>query len=569
MSSQDKPRTAAPRQQKLCFQLPALEYVTVCAVLWMLAALLQWKAGAFAAEFSANPDESAHYITGLMIRDYIASGHFTSPMTYAEHYYAHYPKVAFGMWPPLFHITEAFWTLICSPGKVSVLSLMSLIAAATGTSIYYVLRRKYGWPAAFAGGALFVLAPLVQASTSAVMADGLVALLDLWAMICLVRYLERERTRAAVLFGVFTALSMATKANGVALVLLPVLAVPLTRRWHLLRARGLYFAAAIILVFGAPWVALSYWLIERSMGGEGVTASVIAGTALAYVRVLWAALGWSLSLFCVLGMAGFLVRRWRNRTDFTLAGSFALLLSVWVYHSLIGNGTDRYMVGALPPALILTVAGFAWAVRRILPHTLPLSARAAALGALAAAVFATQTWAVPHKPYQGFDQPAHFLLTTPEFAAGNFLVVSNARGEGAFITEVAMHDNRPGHLVLRSTKVLSSTNWYGSVYRFRYQNSKEIRDFLDRAPIDAVLLDTRPPQVWLDNAAFQLGRKVGEALQSDPNWKLRDRFPKLRDTAPWIDMYSRVGSQPAGSIKLDLRYTLGKEIVTTEGNDSK
>jgi hypothetical protein len=84
-----------------------------------------------------------------------------------------------------------------------------------------------------------------------------------------------------------------------------------------------------------------------------------------------------------------------------------------------------------------------------------------------------------------------------------------------------------------------------------------------------VLLDTRPPQVWLDNAAFQLGRKVGEALQSDPNWKLRDRFPKLRDTAPWIDMYSRVGSQPAGSIKLDLRYTLGKEIVTTEGNDSK
>src|ERR1039458_9900288 len=102
----------------------------------------------------------------------------------------------------------------------------------------------------------------------------------------------------------------------------------------------------------------SYWLIKRSMGGEAVTASVIAGTALAYVRVLWATLGWGLSLFCVLGMAGFLVGLWRNRTDFTLAGSFALLLSVWAYHSLIGNGADRYMVGALPPALILTAAGF-------------------------------------------------------------------------------------------------------------------------------------------------------------------------------------------------------------------
>jgi hypothetical protein len=568
MSSQDHRRTAAPIQPQPHAAWRALEYAAVCAALWMLAALLQWKAGAFAAELSGNPDESAHYITGLMIRDYIAAGHFTSPLTYAERYYAHYPKVAFGMWPPFFHIVEALWTFVFSPGKASVLSLMALIAAATGTSIYYVVRPKYGRIAALACGALFVLAPLVQATTAAVMADGLVALLDLWAMIYLVRYLESERTRAALVFGAFTALSMATKANGVALVLLPVLAVPLTRRWHLLRARGLYYAAAITLVFGVPWLALSYWLIQRSIGGEAVTPMVIAGTALTYVRVLWAALGWGLSLFCVLGIAGFLAGLWRNRTDFTLAGSLALLLAVWTYHSLIGNGVDRYMVGALPPALILTAAGLVWAARRILPRAAPVSVRAAALGALAAAAFAAQTWAVPHKPYQGFDQPAHFLLTTPEFAAGNFLVISNARGEGAFITEVAMHDHRPGHLVLRSTKVLSSATWYGSVYRLRYRNDGEIRNFLDRAPIDAVLLDTRPPAEQVDEPAFQLGRKVAAALQSDSNWKLRDRFPKLPGAAPWIDLYCRVGPQPAGTIDLDLRYTLGRDIVT-EGKDSK
>ncbi|MGA3039222.1 MAG: glycosyltransferase family 39 protein [Bryobacteraceae bacterium] len=549
--------------------LGAVEYVAVCAVLWMLAALLQWKGGAFAAEFSGNPDESAHYITGLMIRDYIAAGHFTSPMTYAERYYAHYPKVAFGMWPPFFHIVEAFWMLVFSPGKASVLSLMALIAAATGTTIYRVLRVKYGRPAAFAGGALFVLSPLVQASTSAVMADGLVALLDLWAMIYLVRYLENESTPAAVGFGVFTALSMATKANGAALVLLPVLAVPLTRRWHLLRARGLYYAAAISLAFGVPWLALSYWLIERSTGGEAVTATIVAGTALSYARVLWTALGWGLSLFCILGMAGFIAGLWRNRTDLTLAGPFALLLSVLTYHSLIGNGTDRYMVSALAPALILTVAGFVWAVRRMPPQSAPLFVRAVALGGIAAGVFATQTIAVPHKAYQGFDQPAHFLLTAPEFAAGNFLVVSRARGEGAFVTEVAMHDHRPGHLILRSSKVLSSANWYGSVYQVRYKNSGEIRDFLDRAPIDAVLLDTRPAQDPVDESAFQLGKQVGAALQSDPHWRLRARFPEIGDTAPWINLYSRVGPQPTGSIALDLHYTLGRDIVAGEGKDSK
>lgn len=32
-----------------------------------------------------------------MIRDYIANGFPASPMKFAEEYYVHYPKVAFGM----------------------------------------------------------------------------------------------------------------------------------------------------------------------------------------------------------------------------------------------------------------------------------------------------------------------------------------------------------------------------------------------------------------------------------------------------------------------------------------
>jgi Dolichyl-phosphate-mannose-protein mannosyltransferase len=542
-------------------QYAALQYLAVGMILWTVASFLQWQAGAYHVEFSSHPDESAHYVTGLMIRDYIASGHFRSPLAFAEQYYAHYPKVAFGMWPPLFHSVEALWTLLFSPSKVSVLLLMSLITALTGASIYYMLSRNYGRTAAFAAGAIYVLMPLVQVSTSAVMADGLIALLDLWAMIFLVRYFEKERTREAVFYGVFAALSMATKANGVALVLLPPIALLLTRRWHLLRARGLYYAVAIILICGAPWPVISYWMITRSLGAQPVTASVVAGTALSYLRVLWAALGWGVIPFCIIGIVAFLAGLWRNHTNFTLTGVFALLVGVWLYHSLIGNGDSRYMVAALPPALILAVVGFMWVVRHMPVPAIPLGIRAAALGVLAAGVFAKETWALPHKRYQGFDQAAHFLMTSREFADGNFLVISHARGEGAFISEVAMHDFRPGHFVLRSTKVLSSSTWYGTEYHLRYENSKEMRDFLDQAPIDAIVLDTRPPEAWPDEAAFRLEKKVIEALQGDPHWTLLDRFPKLHDARPWIDLYSRVGPQPSGSVSLDLRYTLGKDIV--------
>jgi len=538
-----------------------LEYLAAGALLAILAVSLQWKAGAYRVEFSSHPDESAHYITGLMIRDYLVSGRFTSPLSYAEQYYAHYPKVALGMWPPLFPITEALWTLVFSPSKLSVLLLMALIAAATAVTTYYLIRRIYPPAAALAGAALYILAPLAQASTSAVMADGLVALLDLWAAIHLMRYLENERIRQAVLFGIFAALGMATKANAVALVLLPAIAIPLTRRWHLLRARGLYYAAAIVLIGGAPWPILSYRMIARSMGGEAVTPHVIAGTAWAYLHVLWNTLGWALVPFCLLGIAIVLIRSWRREIDFTLAAAFSLLLAVWAYHSLIGNGDSRYMLAALPPVMILAVSGFLWIVRRLPIPAVPVPARAAALGSLSAALFATQTWTVPAKPYQGFDQAAHFLLTTPAFAAGNFLVISHARGEGAFISEIAMHDARPGHIVLRSSKVLSSSTWYGSVYRLRYQTSPELRDFLDHAPIDAVALDTRPPQFPPDEPACRLESQAREVLRNDPHWKLLAQFPKLPAAPPWIDLYTRIGPQPTGPVRLDLHYTLGRDIV--------
>jgi len=550
----------------------AFEWIPAAAIFFLTAVGLQWKAGAFAVEFGSHPDESAHYVTGLMIRDYlvaIVSGHFTSPLAYAENYYVHYPKVAFGMWPPLFHLTEALWTLIFSPGRISILLLMALITTAIATSIFLVLRRQYPMLGAFAGAAMFMVLPLVQASTQTVMADSLVALLDFWAMIFLIGYLDQERTRDAVLFGVCAGLSMATKANGVALVLMPIFAILVTQRFHLLRQRGLYYAGAVILVLGVPWQVLSYYLIKRSQTVPPDFLQERFALGLYYGKVLLASLGWGLAPFFVLGIAIFLIRLWRKQPDVTLACAFALVLSVWIYHSILLFGEDRYLLGALPPAILFAAAGFAWTVRRISALTLSPAARSTALGALAVGVVALQPWAVPHKPYQGFDQPASFLASAREFADDNFLVVSDAMGEGAFISEVAMHEQRPGHIILRSSKFLSTSRWNGANYQMRFQSAKELRELLDHAPIDAVILDTRTGQPGDQEAAFHLQEQVALALVSNPNWRYRDGYPKLPDHGPWISLYTRVGPRPPGDIRLDMRYTLSHDIVYTDSERSQ
>ena len=219
------------------------------------------------------------------------------------------------------------------------------------------------------------------------------------------------------------------------------------------------------------------------------------------------------------------------------------------------------MLGALPPAILFVVAGFAGFVRYISLHTAPFAARSLSLAALAVGVFALQPWAVPRKSYQGFDQPAHFLVANDEFSGGNLLVVSNALGEGAFISEVAMHEQRPGHIILRSSKFLGSSTWNGTNFELRYKTAVELREFLDHAPIDAVILDTRTGKSGQQDAIYQLQEEVTQALVSDPNWKFRGGYPKLPNQSTWINLYSRVGARPPGDIRLDMRYTLNRDIV--------
>ena len=182
----------------------------------------------------------------------------------------------------------------------------------------------------------------------------------------------------------------------------------------------------------------------------------------------------------------------------------------------------------------------------------PRMALSTALGALAAGVVAFQFWGLPRKPYQGFDQPAHSLLSNLEFAHGNFLVVSSASGEGAFISEVAMREQRPDHIILRSSKFLSSSTWNGTNYQLCCHSTAELREFLDHAPIDALILDNRSSQ---QRNTAQLQAQVAQALLADPNWKFRDGYPKLR--------HATVGRSPqrldlsAALTKLILKFSLG------------
>lgn len=82
---------------------------------------LQYQSGAWRAELSGYPDEPAHFVSGVLVRDYLADFPPRPILPYAREFYIHYPKVAIGHWPPLFYGIEGIWFLLFGVSRFSAL----------------------------------------------------------------------------------------------------------------------------------------------------------------------------------------------------------------------------------------------------------------------------------------------------------------------------------------------------------------------------------------------------------------------------------------------------------------
>jgi len=98
----------------------------VFSVLYAAVLIVQLAVGAYRAERGNYPDEAAHFMNALLVRDYLTQGLGQNPLRFAEEYYLNYPKIAPGMWPPLFHGVLGLVMLLGTPPRIAGLALLAL-----------------------------------------------------------------------------------------------------------------------------------------------------------------------------------------------------------------------------------------------------------------------------------------------------------------------------------------------------------------------------------------------------------------------------------------------------------
>jgi hypothetical protein len=450
------------------------------ALLWApwlgLAALaLSAATGGLSRSF-LDPDESAHYVNTLFLADWLRAG-LPSPMPFARDFYAHFPRLSIGHWPPGWYALLAPGFAILRPSPFGAVILSAFVAGLPALSIVWALgrvgARRWGIIAAFA----CLLLPLVANEARYFRIDQPVALLAGLAAIAWYRATERPGLGRYLLFGALAAFATLAKGNGALVGLIPALDILMARRWRQLADRRLWLAAGATLLAVAPWYYVSFTI---SAGG------FIYRPGLAYAGLSLTTDGAAiLSTLGIVGLVAALfgaVAGWRHPAFRPIVRlSVAVILATLLFQAAIPVAIEgRYVLPAIPWLVVLAAIG---------PVALLRQSRAGATVlavALLAALLPFVAALLRQPPKADIGAPA--IARWMGHAPGIWLIDGRAGGEGAVIAEVAYADGgRRALWTARASQWLSTSDFMGRGYALSVHSPAEARAVLDRLGVRGVV----------------------------------------------------------------------------------
>ena len=321
-----------------------------------------------------------------------------------------------------------------------------------------------------------------------VMAEMLVALFMMLAVAAYRRYLETGHWRDSLRFALAASAAILTKPNGLALALVPIVAVIAVRRVDLLKRFWSWLPALVVALLCAPWYTLTADLAREGWSASYEPSWLIRQPAAENVRHLIHIASAPVFVLALIGMVYELWPRRGKGVNLDSAMMAALLCSVWLFHSFIVPVRDaRHLIPAIPALLGLSASALAALAGSI---TSMIAAPRRIVLAFATIAVAASLLAGVGDRTRGIGAEAavrHVLSHTASSDA--VLVSSESYGEGVFIAELVEQEHRPGHRVVRASQVLSSSSWNRSNYRLLHQSVVDADAYLRGAHINVLVLD--------------------------------------------------------------------------------
>lgn len=441
----------------------------IAASLFGLAALL---IAALTGGLSASligPDEGGHYVNALFLGDWIRAG-FPAPMAFAQDYYAHFPRLTIGHWPPGWYMLQSPWFALFRPSPFGALLISAFVAGLPSGAIVWAFQRMGRLPLGIGLAALYVLLPLVVDGGRYLLLDQPVALVVALAAIAWARASDKPGWWRFLIFAALAAACPLVKGNGALIALVPALDIALTGRWRLLKLPALWVAALVTAALVVPWYLISF---KISAGGFNYDPGLAyAGLAIgANAEAIYANLGiGGLALAAVGAASAFGAFRPQEARVARLA--IAVVAATLLFQSIVPAALEpRYVTPLLPWLVILAGLGLVtlWRAGRA------QRVAGGALGAFAVVPAVLALGALEAKP----DIGAPALARQMAREGGLWLVDGRAGGEGALIAEAAYADHEARRVwVSRASQWLSSSDFMGRGYVLTARTPEAAREVL-------------------------------------------------------------------------------------------
>ncbi|MGA2184808.1 MAG: glycosyltransferase family 39 protein [Bryobacteraceae bacterium] len=455
----------------------------------LVSLCIQWATGAWDASFVTYPDEPSHFVSSVMVHDYLVHGLSRNPMEFAQQYYKHYPFFAVGYWPPLFYILMGLWFMVVGVGRLQALLLVAAIASGCAWLVSVLVRRRTGDTAAFCAGLIFLTLPEVQLWFCAVMVDQTVVLFSLAAAVFVIRYFERPNWPNAVGFSVCAALTVLTKYSGLYVCALALGALFLLRRFDLLRLRSFWAQPVLLSALVAPWILWTAHLATVGLPQERPGAFVVR--SIAFIRESFRIFPPILLALVILGLLVLVVRRRAWRADMAVVALYAVLLIGFLLASPVG-AERRYLQPAAAALLVLSFEGWwTFVSAAMLRGAAWVKAVPALVLLVTAAICGMQVLRFRRIPNYPIRSVVRAITEQPAWSGKQILVAPDM--EGAVIAEFVAEDpHRPSYWLRRPSKNFASLDWFGGHYTRRFSSTRELMDELRAHPVDLLIWHAIP-----------------------------------------------------------------------------
>jgi hypothetical protein len=184
--------------------------------------------------------------------------------------------------------------------------------------------------------------------------------------------------------------------------------------------------------------------------------------------------------------------------------------------AFVGEWEPGYLVATLPMVQFFFCSGLCLAIR---VTGAPVRVTAPCVTLLAAASAIANVTSTPPKLHVGMDAVARSVAASP--VNQRYLIVSDPKGEGIFIAEVAAAEQRPGHVIERGSKTLSRSNWLGRGYVLLFPATEDLMRYFESDPGRILILDD--PDSQSPDAAL-----VERTVAAYPDrWRLIAQYPRI------------------------------------------